>query len=518
MDRGKGAALFLVLTSLLLVKILSAQPGEALLDQRSRWNDTRALMQMDTLPPMGFKPWDAETLGKGPIPNFRQSDSSRSLLFRKLFQEELLRIEEGPLTMSIDPLFDLEWGKDFADPTEYGDTTTLYRNQRGFHVQGRIGERISFSSRFRESQVFLPRYLRDYTQERGVVPGQGRYKPFEGNGFDHSIASGKIGFEAADWLAISLGHGKQFIGEGYRSLFLSDNAFNHPFLELKHRWWNGKIAYRNLYTGFMSLERMPKGDAPEALFKPKAGTFHYLDIRLLPWIRLGLFEGIIRKRWDSTGRRPIEPRTLSPVIFTNTLLEGFDAEHNVLTGADLRARVNEHLLLYGQFILDDPKAKEYGHQVGVRGFDLGMEGFDVLMEFNHLMPGTFTHRDRLQHYGHYGQPLAHPLGMDLEELVARADLDHKRFFLRLAYSYARIRGSGNSNILPGRSLAQSPRDRLQHQRVSLGYLVNPKNRSEFSVSLRRRILRTGSEMQDDHETLYFSFSFKTSLSNSYWDL
>ena len=513
----QGAVVFfMALLGSLITEGVIAQHGKLLLDQRSRWSDTRKLMQADTLPPMGFKPWEAGKIGEK-SPRSMKSDSSRTLFHRKLFQEHLLRVNEGPLTMSIDPLLNLEWGTDLADPTAYGDTTMLYRNQRGFRVQGRIGERVAFSSRFRESQVFLPRYLRDYVLERGIVPGQGRYKPFEGNGFDHSMASGRLSVFVADWLTVTGGHGKHFIGEGYRSLLLSDNAFNKPFLEFQHKWWDGRIAYRNLYTGFMSLERMPKGDAPEALFKPKAGSFHYLDLRLFPWLRVGLFEGTIRRRWDSTGTRPIDPSTLSPLIFTNTLVQGFDGEHNVVTGADLRAKVNEHLLLYGQFVLDDPEKGRHGQQFGARIFDAGIENWDFLIEYNRLMPNTFTHEQRLQHYGHYGQPLAHPLGTDLQELIFRADLTLEPFFLRLSYNYARPKSAGASEILPGQSAKAPKRLLLQHQRASLGVLVNPRNRSEISFRIRRRTLE-GGRKDGVEETLYLAFSFRTYLSNSYSDL
>ncbi len=512
----RRAAFFLTLAGSLLAQGLEAQHGKLLLDQRSRWNDARKLMQADTLPPMGVKPWDAGTLGEK-RPRFRESDTARTLFHRKLFQEHLLRVEEGPLTMSVDPLLHLEWGRDLADPTAYGDTTMLYRNQRGFQVQGRIGERIAFSSRFRESQVFLPRYLRDYVGERGVVPGQGRYKVFEGNGFDHSMASGRLSIFVADWLTITGGHGKHFIGEGYRSLLLSDNAFNYPFLEFQHQWWDGRIAYRNIYTGFMSLERMPKGDAPEALFKPKAGTFHYLDIRLFPWFRLGLFEGTIRYRYDSTGTRSIDPSTLSPLIFTNTLVQGFDGKHNVVTGIDLRARLNEHFLLYGQFVLDDPDRGRHGQQIGTRIFDAGIENLDLLLEYNRLMPRTFTHEQRLQHYGHYGQPLAHPLGTDFQEFVIRTDLTLEPFFLRLSYNYALPKGERASEVLPVPSGKDPDRLEVQHQRASFGVIVNPQNRSELSISIWRRTLKGAGE-DGVKETLYLGLSFRTSLSNSYSDL
>lgn len=498
----------------------AAQQSKALLDQPSRWDDTRAFLKKDTLSPMGFKPWtERDVHGEDAGITF-STDTTRSLLHRKLFQESLFRVKEGPLRMRIDPLFDVRGGKDLADPTPYGDTTLLYKNQRGFHIQGEVGDRFSFSSRFRESQIFYPRYMRDYVGERGIVPGQGRVKPFKETGFDHSMVGGRVSYRVAEAFSITAGHGKHFIGEGYRSMLLSDNAFNYPFLELEHEWWDGRIAYRNLYTGFSSLDRMPKGDAPESLFKPKAGTIHYLDVRITPWMRLGLFEATMRQRWnDSTGVEPIEASTLSPVIFSNTLVQGFDSEHNVLTGADLRAKVSEHLLLYGQFVLDDPGRNRYGYQVGARGFDLGIDGLDLLVEYNDAAKGSFTHSDPLQHYGHYGQPLAHPLGTDFHELVARSDLRIERFFVRLGFNYAERKPFGRSGIVePGRPrpYVEGP-NRLLHQRASVGLTVNPESRMELAAGVQRRVEK-GAALPEDHETLYLHLTLRTSLGNSYTDL
>jgi hypothetical protein len=332
------------------------------------------------------------------------------------------------------------------------------------------------------------------------------------------MASGKISYRICDVLRIEGGHGKHFIGEGYRSLLLSDNAFNYPYLEFEHEWWNGRISYRNLYTGFSSLERMPKGDAPEALFKPKAGSFHYLDIRAFPWMRVGLFEGTLRKRWDdSTGVRPIDASTLSPIILTNTVLEGFSGANNVVAGLDLRARLHQQVLLYGQFVLDDPEKAEHGQQIGARFFDIGLEGFDLLAEYNRLMPRTFTHKSALQHYGHYGQALAHPLGTDFQELVLRSDLRIEPFFLRLSYIYATPREGKAGSIFTRSGKGKARRVQLQHQRAALGVLINPKQRSEFSIGVRRRVL-TGRADREAHETFYGYISLRTSLSNSYSDL
>ena len=42
-------------------------------------------------------------------------------------------------------------------------------------------------------------------------------------------SSGFVSVEASDNFIVQFDHGKHFIGDGYRSLLLSDNSFNYPF-------------------------------------------------------------------------------------------------------------------------------------------------------------------------------------------------------------------------------------------------------------------------------------------------
>ena len=51
--------------------------------------------------------------------------------------------------------------------------------------------------------------------------------------------------------AIQFGHGKHFIGDGYRSLLLSDNAFNYPFLRIQTSFW--RVQYTNLYAEMQDI-------------------------------------------------------------------------------------------------------------------------------------------------------------------------------------------------------------------------------------------------------------------------
>ena len=51
---------------------------------------------------------------------------------------------------------------------------------------------------------------------------------------------------------MQFGHGKHFIGDGYRSLFLSDNSFNYPFLRIETKL--GKLQYTNLYAELQDIQ------------------------------------------------------------------------------------------------------------------------------------------------------------------------------------------------------------------------------------------------------------------------
>jgi hypothetical protein len=47
--------------------------------------------------------------------------------------------------------------------------------------------------------------------------------------------------------------GVNFIGDGYRSLLLSDNSFNYPYLKIVAKFWH--INYMVLYSQMMDINR-----------------------------------------------------------------------------------------------------------------------------------------------------------------------------------------------------------------------------------------------------------------------
>ena len=227
-------------------------------------------------------------------------DKSKSYISRKLKNESFIIVNDtaDKFYLTIDPLFNLEAGADFADTTH----EKLYRNTRGFLIRGDIGEKISFESSFYENQATYAKYIDEYIASTNnlfpqtnnsnynyaVIPGQGRSKTFRKNGYDYAMASGYISYSPNKIFNFQIGNGKHFVGDGYRSLLLSDNAFNYPYARITTTYKN--IQYTNLYTSFMNLTdggvKTPANT--ERLFQKKVGSFQLLSFNLFNHLQLGL--------------------------------------------------------------------------------------------------------------------------------------------------------------------------------------------------------------------------------------
>ncbi|HRH39012.1 MAG TPA: hypothetical protein PK760_11730, partial [Flavobacteriales bacterium] len=146
-------------------------------------------------------------------------------LTEKIFKEHLLMVNDKDFRLNVDPVFNLEIGQDRGDRTAYADTNRYIVNSRGVMIAGDIGKKLSFQTVFYETQALVPKYLLSYSYETGVIAGQARTKYKSNNvTLDYAWSQGNVSYSPTTWLNIQFGHGKHFVGHGYRSMLLSDNA------------------------------------------------------------------------------------------------------------------------------------------------------------------------------------------------------------------------------------------------------------------------------------------------------
>lgn len=490
-------------------EVFSQQQFHPLNRENNLWLE-RHLNKKDNFSHTDFKPYlepqiDIDSLTEeeyNRIHNGARTKERNKWLYRKLKKESLVIIDSGDFHFTIDPLFNFQYGFDFADTSLRADTTRFFTNSRGILVHADFGKKVSVSSSFMENQSYFPKYIDDFVKTYQVVPGNGRVKPFKITGYDYAMASGYISFSPYKNLNFQIGHDKNFIGDGYRSLLLSDNAFNYPFLKITSSFWNNRIQYTNLYSELSSLQRIPVSTTPEALFKPKAGTFHYLSF--IPWkhLHMGFFEGIIWQRWDSAGTKPFDWNFVNPVIFSNTAVYGLNGKNNSIVGANLKLKILKGIMVYSQLILDDGINKE-GYQFGLKGFDLfTLKNLNFQIEYNKVQSYTYTYEIPLQSFYHYNQPLAHPLGNGFEEFVGFFDYKWKDFFVQLKFNVSEL---SNKEIF------------IQNYKV--GYLINHRTNMNIFAGFFERIEKYGSPgfPIPGGTTQLLYLGIHTSLSNQYFD-
>jgi hypothetical protein len=479
---------------------------------------------------------------------YQQKDKSKSLLYRKIKKESFFIVNDttDKFHLTIDPLVNFEAGTDLADKTH----EKLFKNTRGFLVRGDIGKKFSFESSFYENQATYAKYIDNYIASTNnlfpqtanykydVIPGQGRAKAFKKNGYDYAMASGYVSYSPVKAVNIQVGHGKHFVGDGYRSLLLSDNAFNYPYARITTTYKN--IQYTNLYTSFMNLtDGGVKTPAHiERLFQKKIGSFQLLSINLFKRLQLGLFQGMIWEAADSNNRQHVNFNTFDPVIGVNALSYGMHNKNNVLLGATLKLKITKSISLYGQFMLDDMTSSDneirnkYGYQIGFKYFDLfTVKNLHLQFEYNSVRPYAYASENTQQSYTHYNQALAHPLGANFTEMVGFINYRLKNFFIEIKANYA-VKGVDSSsynyggnifksdNVFPNSQFlenihqTQGVKTTIMYQDIHIGYLVNPSTNFNIVVGVSNRIEKT-EKLTSNTQFVYFGI--RTSLANFYYD-
>ena len=296
----------------------------------------------------------------------------------------------------------------------------VFVNTRGAAIRGMISERLGFSAFMTDNQERGPLFVRDRIAYYNAVPGVGFYKTYKKTGVDYFDARGSVNFIAAKYLDFQFGYDKNFIGNGYRSLFLSDYANSYLFLKVNTRIW--KFDYMNL---FMQLVPQTIGiNSGDKLLDKKYLAMHHLSIQATKWSNLGLFEGIVFGR-----KNHFDLSYLNPVMFLRAAESQNGSADNAVVGLDFKANVAKRYQFYGQVLFDEFKLNEltggkgwwgnkFGIQAGAKYIDaFGVRNLDLQGEVNLVRPFTYSHSDSVTNYSHYNQPLAHPLGANFVEAI-----------------------------------------------------------------------------------------------------
>jgi hypothetical protein len=367
------------------------------------------------------------------------STQKRSWVHRKLFNEHLIDINKPDYTFFADYLPDLVIGRDFSS------SRTTWLNTRGYQVGGTIGSKFYFYSSGYENQAVFPDYLNTYVNQTGIVPGQAYNRNnIDTRTKDWSYVTALLSYTPSKYLNIAAGHDKNFIGDGYRSMLLSDYSSPYTFLKLNATLGNVSYMVMWAYMNDPSSSRL----SYETGYRKKWGVFHYLDWNVTKRLSLGFFDSVIWADADDDGhKRGFDFTYGNPLIFLRPLEASNGSPDNALIGFNGKYKISDQVTAYGQFALDEFEAKnffsgvgssrnKYGWQLGLRGANLfKVKNLNYLAEYNGALPYTYSQSKSITNYAQQNEPLAHPFGGNFKELVGLLNYSYKRFDFMGQFNY-----------------------------------------------------------------------------------
>ncbi|MEI9957019.1 MAG: capsule assembly Wzi family protein [Ferruginibacter sp.] len=420
---------------------------------------------------------------------------SKKSLFGTFYKTKtnFIEVNNKDLFLAINPVLQ------FTEGYAQGATNPVFLNSRGVTARGLIGKKVGFSTLITDNQERGPVFFQQEVNKLRAVPGVGFYKPFKTNGYDYFDARGYISFAAVkNIIDVQFGYDKNFIGDGYRSLFLSDWGNSNLFLKLNTKIW--KFNYQNLF-----MELMPQfKKSGDTLLDRKYAAMHHLSMNVTKWLNIGLFEGVIFGR-----KNRFDFQYLNPIIFYRHIEGTVGSPDNAVAGLDFKANIAHRIQLYGQFLLDefvlsnvknDPTnwTNKFGIQAGFKYVDaFNVRNLDVQVEMNRVRPFTYSHNDTIANYTHYNQPLAHPLGANFQEVLCIVNYQPARKWYINAKAIYYYQGLDSAGLNFGGNIFENYTTRPRETGFKVG--------SGDKATCINTILRASYEWK---ENLFFDLSFQ----------
>lgn len=327
---------------------------------------------------------------------------------------DLLEINKGDFFLAINPVLSAEG----AWQQHNSNSEALFRSTQGISLRAKAGRVAGLAFQVANNYEQVPAFYSHYIDRNQSLPGAVSYTK-SGNAYQYLSLNGYLDFSLIkNHMNLTMGYDRHFIGDGMRSVFLSDFAAPMPFVRLNTKIW--KLQYQNLYL--VAEPQFPTDPGMRA-GKYKYLSAHHLSMNITRWLNVGLFETVTFSR---DGH--FEFGYMNPIIFYRAVERGMGSPDKVAIGINAKVLTWNALQWYGQFLINEFRTKEFfsnkgyvntkwGAQLGFKYFNaFKLDNLDLQAELNIVRPYTFQHYSEAN-YSHNNLPLAHPLGAGFREFI-----------------------------------------------------------------------------------------------------
>lgn len=460
---------------------------------------------------------------------------------KKLWNENTVGIQGEDYWFTMNPILDLQLGK---------STKSTFINTRGIQINGGVGSNLNFTTTIYESQARFADYYNQYANSikpsggnPAIIPGIGIAKEFKTDAYDIPSAEANITFAPSKHFDLQLGYGRNFIGDGYRSILMSDGASPYPYFKINSKFW--KIKYTNLY---MWMKDVRDTLTIDRTYATKYAASHYLSWNVSKRLNIGFFESVV---WTNKNNRGFDFSFVNPIIFYRSVEFGSSSKSgNALLGITTKYKWNSQINFYGQFLLDEFSLgdmkngdnswrNKFAYQLGAKYYNaFNIQNLLLQIEYNHIRPYVYSHSEVITNYGHNNQSLGHQWGGNAKEILTIARYYKGRYFANAKLQYG-IRGldfntTADSYNYGSNIYLDYDQDRYADTNVKTGqgnttnvliadlqagYLINPQTNLKLFGNLLLRNLSPKEETDAIKKgtTTWFSVGIRCDIFNWYFD-
>ena len=456
---------------------------------------------------------------------------------RKFLDESLISIKNEDYWIEANMLLNLEIG------FEETDRESPFINSRGVWIEGRLGEKFSFYTMVSENLGKFPEEYFNYYWNTYAVMGWGQINQLTNSGaVDFPMVMGGVCYNPSKYFTFSLDQGKNFFGEGYRSMILSDAVM--PYANFKIETDFGKrVKYVNLYSVYLDPRSSVSVNGYD---RKKYSSLHYLSWNVNSRLNLSLFESMIWVGDSTLPNQGLELHFFNPIIMYRQIEKIVGGKGgNAMIGLSSSYQVARGVRLYGQLVIDDFDIQALqqlgkGHWMNMYSGQLGIKvnkPFQIpnsflRIEYNAARPFMYAHRTPVSNYTHSLMPLAHPWGSSFQELLINTTYNWNRWSANLYMSFGE-RAEDKLGFNSGNDLFQSIFDRqggvLGYQiaggeayrlfsgEVTASYALNEISFTRLELGYRFRSKKYYNQELKGSSVNWFFFGFSTSLFERYYD-
>jgi hypothetical protein len=381
--------------------------------------------------------------------------------------------------LQLHPIIEAEAGYDMLE------ARVTSASSGGLHIKLNINDDFTFAGTVVGGNYQLPFFLDTTVGKQWIIPEFGQaYKDHRNSGYNFFDYQGYVSYSPRNNKVFNfqLGRDKHFIGDGHRSVLLSDFAPAYPFFRINTNIW--RLQYNVWYAWMYDVTNASR---VKDNFRNKFGTFHYLSCNILKELNVAIFENVVWRGTDTNQVRNFDVNYLNPVIFFRPVEYSVGSPDNSFLGINVNGTLFRKFKLFAQLGLDEFFLREIrarrgwwankqAWQIGLKYINaFNIKGLMLTAEFNQVRPYTYTHGVVDQNYGHYGVPLAHPLGANFRELIG-------------SLTYREGKAGFNARLMYAVSGRDSARSSNVGQNIFLSYTTRPKEYGHYTTQGIRTVI------------------------------